>query len=219
MAGKFTKSPAGRSFGYPKVYNNGMSEGENNLSTQELINQTYLLNRRYRSKNLNHGIVSVGSGEYRIGKSTEVVGSEFPLSDFLIKKELNIMTDEKERYPIDRVFFRTETGNIYSIRKNNGGEIVSAREGEKSTVSILNVLVPTKNEPLVIRVGESFNYSIQPEKDIRRYLPCHTSRVVEIVTVSGKIQKSDTEIHNMGKGKETSIVSDFRELMKESKNK
>lgn len=185
-----------------------MSEGENNLSTQELINQNYIFKKRYRKPY--NDIVSVGSGEYRIGKSTEVVGKEFPLSRFLTQKELNIVIGEKEKYPIDKVFIRTETGNIYSIRKNNGGEIISAREG--TIAPILNVLVPMTNEPLVIRVGENFNYFVQPEKDIKSYLPCYTSKVVEIVAVSGKIQKSDTEIHSMGKGKETSIVSDFRAL-------
>lgn len=180
-----------------------MSEDESNgLSIQELLNQEYNLKKRLREPN--DGIVSIGSGEFRIAKSSEIPGKEFPLSKFLSEKGFNIVVNEKDKHPIDRVFIRTETGNIYGFRHSDkGAEIINAGNGD-----IVPIIMT--NSPLTIRVGEEFRYLNELNS-----FPLHTSKVVEIVAVTKKIQgKTDTEIYNMGEGRETTILKDFRQLLK-----
>jgi hypothetical protein len=176
-----------------------MSETSNNeMPKQEFLNPI---------KTDYSGIVY--TGDRSIARGTNIAGEELPLSKFLSEKGLNIAEND-EKYPIDRVYFKTETGNVYGFRRTDkGGEIINAKEGIITSI----ITEERKNNPLIIKIGESFCYQ-QSEGDF----PLHTSKVTEVVAIS-KIIKSDTEVQNMAKGKETSILNDFRNLIKESKQK
>lgn len=155
------------------------------------------------------GLVYLGDRNIAWGSSK--TGATFNLSDFLRGKGVEIKVDD-DKFPVKWVYLRTESGNIYAIRNiDDKREILDARTGDVSPIAGIDLRA---NDPLLIRVGEEFQYQISPEGENPMFL--HTSKVVEIVARSEAV-KSDTEVQNMAQGRESTILKDFEALRKAQK--
>jgi len=144
----------------------------------------------------------------RVAKASNTPGTELPIKNFIDGKGMSINNGE-EKYPVDRIYFKTETGNIYGIKysEENKGEIINARHDITSTIANRD---PRTEGPIKFVVGEEFHYKDQWGSSL------HTTKIVEVLTTSN-IQKSNTELWNMSKGKRSSILQDFKDLRLKAK--
>lgn len=148
------------------------------------------------------GFVYLG-GLRRVAMGSNTIGEGLDLSVFLSGGKSSIVKG-REVFPIEKIYLRTESDNVYCLRynpKKQTGEIMNGKTGEETPI---RVTTGQDNHSLTIKIGEAF-----------KYRNLETTGITEYVAV-GSTPIEDTEVYNLSPGIESSIVKDFKNLLEKS---